>query len=153
VHYLRKHLTLNHITNVSVIEAAVSANTGNSRFDAGDNASTGRLAATGTVDVSTTAIDSFVESSTYAPSLLKIDVEGAEVDVLHGALKTLNQLHPKILLATHSQTLKQTCVDLLVRSGYDIQELKDGAGATQSDELIAHHRDPRNPPTRHALAV
>jgi len=137
VSYLRRHLWLNGATNVSVVEAAVSATTGIARFEPGDDASTGRLDVSGMFEVATTAIDAFVEFSAQVPSLLKIDVEGAEVDVLHGALATLNRLHPRILLATHSKTLKQTCVRLLASSEYDVRELEDDAGVPQPDELIA----------------
>ena len=111
--------------------------TGIARFEPGNDALTGRLKMSGALEVETMSIDAFVELSAHGPSLLKIDVEGAEVDVLHGALATLNRLHPRILLATHSKTLKQTCVSLLTSSGYDVHELEDDAGVTRPDELIA----------------
>jgi len=47
LHYLREHLRLNAIKNVSVIEAAVSDRTGVAYFYEGPNASMGHIAAEG----------------------------------------------------------------------------------------------------------
>lgn len=53
-----------------------------------------------------------------APDFLKIDVEGHELKVLHGAATTLATTHPDILLEFHSQDLHRACVDLLEGYGY-----------------------------------
>lgn len=38
--------------------------------------------------------------------LLKIDVEGAELEVLYGAIKTINKYRPRILIEVHEQWVK-----------------------------------------------
>ena len=144
VEYLRKHLALNGTSNVEIVEAAVSNAVGRSSFDDTADSCAGRLESTGALLVRTTTIDHFVQDSGLHPSLIKIDVEGAEGDVLRGALKTLNQGRPTILLATHSHAVKRTCTDILVACGYDIQELENGGSVTESDELIAHARPRAN---------
>lgn len=40
---------------------------------------------------------------------MKIDVEGAEVSVLRGAMDTLEHYYPKIFLATHGIEVHQQC--------------------------------------------
>jgi FkbM family methyltransferase len=151
VAYLRKHLALNSVSNVEIVDAAVSDAVGSSSFDDTADSCAGRLESTGALRVRTTTIDHFVQGSGLHPSLIKIDVEGAEGDVLHGALKTLNELRPTILIATHSHAVKRTCTDILVAYGYDIQQLENGGSATESDELIAqarprvNHSDPSHP--------
>lgn len=47
------------------------------------------------IDVRVARLDD--EIGDYAPSLIKIDVEGAEVDVLLGARETLTQHHPAVV--------------------------------------------------------
>jgi hypothetical protein len=58
------------------------------------------------------------------PTLVKIDVDGAELDVLHGATDTLRNHSPAILLELHTDLLEQRGHDpaevtgLLKRLGY-----------------------------------
>lgn len=136
VSYLRRHLALNGIANVQVIEAAVSAQNGSAQFNAGSDAATGRLDSNGAIGVNTVAIDPFVECGGYAPSLIKVDVEGGEADVLWGALTTLGRARPTVLLATHSDALKRTCTTMLRQCRYEVRELEDDRGTPIPDELI-----------------
>jgi hypothetical protein len=62
-------------------------------------------------------LDGFAEGRT-SPTLLKIDVEGAELDVLVGSAALLRGRRPHILLETHSAELEHACAELLVRAGY-----------------------------------
>ena len=50
--------------------------------------------------------------------LLKIDVEGAERDVLNGASRILADEHPQVIVETHSADLEQSCAELLLEHGY-----------------------------------
>ena len=49
---------------------------------------------------------------------MKIDCEGAEVEVLKGGEKTIRSAKPAIFLSTHGDALKQTCFSLLNSWGY-----------------------------------
>lgn len=50
--------------------------------------------------------------------LLKIDVDRAEVGVLAGAPRLLTDVHPHVILETHSPELEATCARLLLDAGY-----------------------------------
>jgi hypothetical protein len=52
------------------------------------------------------------------PSLLKIDVEGAEADVLRGARGLLARHRPHLLVETHGLAEERACGELLVAHGY-----------------------------------
>ena len=52
-------------------------------------------------------LDSYVINAGIAPDIIKIDVEGAEVAVLRGLLKTLKRFQPTIFLSVHPAELKQ----------------------------------------------
>ena len=79
--------------------------------------------AQGTFVVQSYSVDSLLQQGYKKPDIIKIDVEGAEYDVLAGAKNTLEKYHPKILLATHDTHLagvKDECIHFLEAMGYKI---------------------------------
>ncbi len=90
------------------------------------------------------SIDGLIAQGYKIPDIIKIDVEGAEYDVLLGAKKTLERYQPHILLATHDCHLpgvQQKCVDLLKELDYETKhtgkyhKYMDGL-----DDYIAIHK-------------
>lgn len=53
-----------------------------------------------------------------AVGLLKIDVEGAEADVLRGATGILRDRRPKLIVETHASELEHECGEILLSHGY-----------------------------------
>ena len=65
------------------------------------------------------SLDSFVESPDIEPpTLLKIDVEGYELDVIRGASKLISRFKPRIILEAHSSFLECNAINLLLSAGY-----------------------------------
>lgn len=75
--------------------------------------------------VSITTLDSEVCSLSLAPDIFKIDVEGAEWDVLKGAEQALRQYHPVLFLSLHPTALAkrdespEIILDWLQQRGYE----------------------------------
>ena len=135
--YLRRHLSLNHVSNVTVLEVAVSDRSGFGRFDVGAGKLLGRLDPAGTMDVRTTTLDELVTGrSVPSPHVLKLDIEGAESDALVGAAAILREARPAIFLATHGSGVHDSCLSILRRWRYSVRALEYGDPAF-SDELIA----------------
>lgn len=136
VEFLRRHITLNKLTNVTVIEAAICEQTGRRRFQFHESAAMGHLSDGGQTEVSTVTLDDFVFRWGATPNSVKIDVEGAEFSVLQGAREMLSQHRPALLLATHSSALRDQCLDLIAEHGYVVRAIgkNDGEGA---DEFLA----------------
>lgn len=70
------------------------------------------------------SIDELLLQGYEVPDIIKIDVEGAEYDVLKGAVNTLKKFRPNILLATHDCHLpgvKENCIEFLQALGYNLQ--------------------------------
>ena len=131
VKFLKKHIELNKIKNVSIIEAAVGNQNRNVFFKTGDDNFSGRIDNSGEITVSSISLDSFI-SENLLPNILKIDVEGEEYNVLLGAKLLLQKTKPIIFLATHSEEQKELCLNYLNNAGYKSKIL----GETFPDEFI-----------------
>jgi FkbM family methyltransferase len=90
---LMKHLALNHVADrVTVHAEALSDGRSTARFRANGMQGDNRLLPPGGADgivVATTSIDEFCAANALQPSFIKLDVEGAELDVLRGARSTI----------------------------------------------------------------
>lgn len=137
IRYLKKHLQLNRVTNVTIFEAAVADIPGTSYFKEGETFGMGHLSNNGGIEVSVVSIDDLIDNGKLPlPDYIKMDIEGGEVLALQGARKMLASHHPTIFLATHGQAIHQESCALLASLGYDLQPI-DGKSLMESDELLA----------------
>lgn len=65
-------------------------------YDKNDNLSEG---ASGITEISTTSIDEYFPDETV--TLIKMDIEGAEMDALRGAIKTIRRCRPKLIISAY----------------------------------------------------
>ena len=133
--YLEKHITLNRLTNVTLIKSAVSDNNGFLYFEKGSGSGTGHISSTGNVKVNTITLDEFIRNHQIIPDFIKIDVEGAEFQVLSGAKTILNEYHPTLFLSTHGKDIHQKCCLFLTNLNYQIQPLI-GQDLENATELV-----------------
>jgi FkbM family methyltransferase len=136
--YLKEHLRLNRARNVAVVEAAVSDRSGVVSFSEGPTSSMGHIVATkGNLQVKAVALDELISKGEIpTPDYMKIDIEGAEVLALSGAITMLAKSHPTIFLATHGSSIHQECCRLLRSLHYEVQPI-DGMSLEQSSEILA----------------
>ena len=89
--------------------------------------------------VKVSKLDSVVsEGSIPLPSLIKVDVEGAEKMFLDGAASTIEQGRPTILLEYHSGTLARECAGFLEARGYCIEWLETDDPGSLAEEAVGH---------------
>lgn len=138
---LKKHLEINRVRNCTVIEAAVSSFDGQAAFDPSNDRCTGHLAENGSLLVRTLTLDRLIrEGDIRPPSLMKIDIEGAEYECLRGACNIIRKFRPVIYLATHGREAHVVCSELLMQWNYQLRSL-DARAPEESDELAAHPDD------------
>jgi FkbM family methyltransferase len=122
--YLRRHLALNGVQNVHVLEIALSEQDGHATFEECQDHASGHLGP-GTLQVRTRSIDSLLQwQEIPPPHCVKIDVEGEEVKVLLGARVCLSQRKPIVFLATHSDQLHKECRNILESFDYVFSPMK-----------------------------
>jgi len=137
LYYLKEHLRLNGITNVTVVEAAVSDQAGTLSFKEGPSRAMGRLSKDGGLEVQAVRLDDLVERGELPePQFMKVDVEGAEVRVFAGARRLLERCHPTIFLDTHGSDIHAESCRLLTELGYRLETI-DGRHLQESKEIFA----------------
>ena len=108
---LVENLALNDCSNAIVVAAAATASAG--RVDlhvpASDDPSFsslegGRFAEREPLEIETTTLDDAVAEHGLRPAIVKIDVEGGEVDVLRGAVRTIADARPVFLVEVSEQS-------------------------------------------------
>ena len=93
----------------------VGKSEGKARFNANTGTGTGHIAEDGNLSVDMISIDSAIKQGIIqgSPNVIKIDVEGAEKQILEGAMETIKAHKPRILLAVHSDEFERGCRDVL----------------------------------------
>jgi FkbM family methyltransferase len=121
VTYLYRHLTLNSIENVEVLELAICDRVGGSFFEQEGTGAMGRLQDKGSLRVATATLDSLLQEQRIAPpSYIKMDIEGAELKALIGAELCFHRHKPVLFLATHGRNVHKECCDLLRSWNYEL---------------------------------
>jgi FkbM family methyltransferase len=132
VRYIRSNATSNRLANIVAVPAAVSDHDGWGDFIA-DGSLKGHLG-TGGDPVPVVSLDTWAASHA-PPSVLKIDVEGAEGAVLRGMLSTLHALGPTLIIELHDTGTE--VADLLDSAGYSHRPIGCD-GATRDAPWWAH---------------
>jgi FkbM family methyltransferase len=136
---VRRNAALNGFDNVTVIGKAVSNRSGRGEVALASYAGGAALStvtappdAVGTLPIEVITIDELVfRERLRPPSLVKIDVEGAEIEVLQGMTRTLRECRPVVLYEIDDQDRaaferKQAGCDTFVRElGYQITRLEN----------------------------
>jgi len=138
-------VALHHLLNVTIIEAAVSDRSGTGKVDPGAALVCGQLSAGGSVEMRLVTLDEEIQQGRIpVPQYLKIDVEGAELRALIGAMKILRTAAPDILSETHSASggefrdVHQQCWSLLRDRGYEFTSLTSSP-VSGTDQLYVYH--------------
>ena len=118
---LTAQLELNPSLNVTVLPYAILDRNGDVRFEAGGGSSEGHISEAGSFTVEGRCLDSLVEQgSVPPPSVIKIDVEGAEEQAITGALQVLRRYRPVVLCDRNDDTTETKVRRLLTPLDYNV---------------------------------
>ncbi len=140
---IRRNAALNGISNVTVINRAVAASSGRGRLQVVDDQSWSKLIEYGehpfterVIEVELVAIDDLVGPGQLPPpTVVKIDVEGAEIAVLEGMRETIERHRPAIICELHDTHAE--FAELMHGHGYRLINL-EGKIPVQEQGASAH---------------
>ncbi len=134
--YLQRHVELNRASNVRVLPFAVSNENTLLSFSTGENSAMGHLdrGGSGEILVQAVTLDQMADRLGLMPDVIKMDVEGAEMDVFRGAERIMSEGRPTVFLSTHSAQLRTDCLAFLEGIGYSVKPLVD---SDNPDEFLA----------------
>ncbi|MBD0320995.1 MAG: FkbM family methyltransferase [Gemmatimonadetes bacterium] len=116
---LERHLEWNSARNVRVVPVAVSGSDGEARFGGKGSTITFRIGV-GDETVATRTVRTLIERDALpAPTVLKIDAEGAEVDILRGAGDHLRAIG-LVFISVHGRELYHECDSILTAAGFRV---------------------------------
>ncbi|MDP3935193.1 MAG: FkbM family methyltransferase [Candidatus Giovannonibacteria bacterium] len=110
VRHIKNNIVLNNLTNAHAIKAVVSDKIGAVSFKEAEGATSGNIiqGGSGELEVLSITLDDWAEKNKKIPTLIKCDVEGAELRTLIGAKKILSESkNLNILLEVHYNFLKR----------------------------------------------
>ena len=144
---VREQIFVNSLDYCELIPKAVCDRSGTSSFAAAHHVSLGRIdgedykAAKQILTVETISLDEFVENHPR-PDFIKIDVEGAEADVLIGAGTLLSSKDaPSLLIELHGRDKARKVEAILDSYGYLLADVFGNAltnGASEQHYIIAY---------------
>lgn len=136
---LRHNIDLNGFTNVTLIPSAVAEQMGTGELLVADYSGGSALSTAnapppdmiGKIDVDTVSVDVLVDAGKIRPpSMIKVDVEGAEIGVFKGMTETLRQFQPQVLYEIDDSQLAEfekkavECKKFLENQNYVVRPLE-----------------------------
>lgn len=127
---IEEHLRRNSVLHAHVVPQAVWSSAGRLRFERASPLSSrntgsvqedpGASQNPDAIEVEAVALDDYVRGH-RPPSLIKIDVEGAELHVLKGAESLISERRPLVLCEVHSLELALQVENWLLERGYALE--------------------------------
>jgi FkbM family methyltransferase len=132
VEIIKAHLIANHFEgSVRVVQAALAGKDGSKRFylrEANQGSFTDELPAEGFMDVETLALAPFLPSDPNLLKLIKLDIEGGEVEVLDALFRDGGIRKTIIVMELHNTPVTRPWIEELAhRIGYRIEFYEVGS--------------------------
>jgi FkbM family methyltransferase len=136
VERIQKNISLNNLSNVTVVSGAVLDKAGSVTFYVHDSVGMGKAAGSAgrreehykaEITVPGLSLDDFVYGQgNPVPDAVKMDIEGGEVLALPGMKRILVERHPLMLLELHGPESEKVAWETLTAADYTLCAMADG---------------------------
>jgi FkbM family methyltransferase len=143
---IQKNISLNQLSNVTVVSGAVLDKTGSVAFYVHASVGMGKAAGSAgrreerykaEITVPGLSLDEFVyEQGNPAPEAVKMDIEGGEVLALPGMSRILREHHPLMFLELHGPESEKAAWETLTAAGYTLYAMESGYPVIESPEKL-----------------
>lgn len=126
---VRRNAASNNFTHLTVVEAAVSSASGEAELQLGDISGKNSIVfdrASGAVKVRVVSIDYMRQRENISPpTVVMVDAEGAEIEILKGMAQTIQQSRPVIMVEVHwlGEPFLAYCRENILPLGYTMRPL------------------------------
>ena len=135
---LERNLAANHLSGAT-LQAAVGATNGTVMFDGTQETNMGRMGA-GTLEVSLKEVNELVASLDFSPSLLKVDIEGAERDLFVTMKPHWAQAFSLIVIEVHPEHVDPSALEAaIITEGFRYfppKEVSSGINRSKRERLF-----------------
>ena len=130
---LQEHLSRNNLPQIQMIGCAIWSSRGRVRFErapAQSSRNGGAVATQSTtetndiIEIDAVALDDFIQGNPL-PTVIKIDVEGAEADVLRGSEEVFRRAKPILICEVHNDRAEANVTRWLEERAYQFDWLED----------------------------
>ena len=128
--YAKLSDTIESLTGAFAFNVAVGANAGSLSFAPAANGYASKASEYGTLNVEIITLDEFIESAKYKPSVIKVDVEGMDLDVLKGGLISIRKYRPSLMISCYHAPRHLHEIPLWIKENLP-----------QYDIFLRHHRN------------
>ncbi len=133
--HLLRHIALNGLKNVTVINAAITNIEKLASFHIAANNSSGFVSNNGALlNVPTLSMDKFIKDGYPPPDLIKMDIEGGEIQALEGAKDVLVNTRAIWFIALHNNEARRRCGEMLRSADYQTFHMDGRPAISLSDE-------------------
>ena len=148
---IKKHIDLNKFIQIEVLPYAAADSDRELEFSAAPNLAANTYNSESAffqnapkIKIQAKSLDTMCGSYSFKKLLVKIDVEGAEADVLKGAFNLLKTCKPEIILATHEchvRGVEATCLSILREAGYVCSVIDDQKFVSGQQDYLCNHQE------------
>ena len=154
--FLRYHISCNKLQNIQVVDRLVSSseNSKSTFYESKEASGMNSVISLNNKDISqkkiirSITLDMFCKSNNIYPDIIKVDIEGSEIEMLIGAKKILRKHKPLIFLSYHPYHIKKlgyqnsSIFDILTKLNYKIYDLdgKEPSDLKNAEYLLIHKK-------------
>jgi FkbM family methyltransferase len=129
--YLREHLAVNRIDNVTIVDRPVSGQHGEmcsfvQNIENSYESAIGSAGTPGSVPMKVVSLDRIIADGAPVPDIVKMDIEGGERDAMAGSLDLVGRKQTSWLISLHRPDVTLDVVEVLHNAGYAVYDAKDG---------------------------
>ena len=114
------HVKDNNLSNVHIINKGAYSKNGTVRFDKNDIGAISKITDSGASEIEVVRLDDILATET--PTLIKMDIEGAELEALKGSAETIRRCKPRLAISIYHKP--EDIVDILSYINYLAPEYK-----------------------------